>query len=401
MSIKIGNEHELINAQNPSFFLYGPGEAKYGDQAIPTLDDPHDVIIRINYVGVCGSDVSHFDTLCPPSVQRSNSQDIAHSLKQVHWWVHGAIGAKKIMPGHPLVMGHEASGTIHSVGSAVKSLGIGDRVAMEPGFPCRRCARCKEGRYNLCKDMTFAATPGKAPGTLCKYFKLPEDFCFKLPEHVSLEEGVLVEPTSVAVHMARLVNIKQGDSVVVFGAGTVGLLSGAVAKAFGAEKVVLVDILQRKLDFAKTFVKGCGTFIPDSKASAEKNAAKIIEDFGLGDGADIVMEASGAEPSVQTGVHVARVGGSYVQAGLGRPNITFPIVVLSEKELTMKGCFRYSTGDFKLGLSLISEGKIPVKDLITKMVNFDQATDAWETTRKGEGVKTLIRGVQDTRASRL
>ncbi len=309
--------------------------------------------------------------------------------------MHGAIGAKKIMPGRPLVMGHEASGTIHSIGPAVQSLRPGDRVAMEPGFPCRRCVRCKEGRYNLCKDMKFAASPDKAPGTLCKYFKLPEDFCFQLPEHVSLEEGVLLEPTSVAVHMARLVNVKHGDSVVVFGSGTVGLLCGAVAKAFGAEKVVLVDILQRKLDFAKTFVKGCGTFVPDSKASAEENAAKLVAQFGLEDGADIVMEASGAEPSVQTGVHVLRMGGSYVQGGLGRPNISFPIVTMSEKALTMKGCFRYSTGDFKLGLSLISEGRIPVKDLITKMVNFDQATEAWETTRKGEGIKTLIRGVQD------
>lgn len=309
--------------------------------------------------------------------------------------MHGAIGAKKIMPGRPLVMGHEASGTIHSIGPAVQSLRPGDRVAMEPGFPCRRCVRCKEGRYNLCKDMKFAASPDTVPGTLCKYFKLPEDFCFKLPEHVSLEEGVLLEPTSVAVHMARLINVKHGDSVVVFGSGTVGLLCGAVAKAFGAEKIVLVDILQRKLDFAKTFVKGCGTFVPDSKASAEENAAKMVAHFGLEDGADIVMEASGAEPSVQTGVHVLRMGGSYVQGGLGRPNISFPIVTMSEKELTMRGCFRYSTGDFKLGLSLISEGRIPVKDLITKMVNFDQATEAWETTRKGEGIKTLIRGVQD------
>ncbi|KAK4692262.1 hypothetical protein P7C71_g4906, partial [Lecanoromycetidae sp. Uapishka_2] len=243
--------------------------------------------------------------------------------------------------------------------------------------------------------MKFAATPGQVPGTLCKYFKLPEDFCFKLPEHVSLEEGVLLEPLSVAVHMAKLVNVRQGDSVIVFGAGTVGLLSGAVAKAFGAKKVVLVDILQRKLEFAKTFIKSCGTFIPDSKASSEENAAKLVAEFGLEDGADVVMEASGAEPSVQTGIHVLRVGGSYVQAGLGRPNISFPIVVMSEKELTMKGCFRYSTGDFQLGLNLISEGKIPVKDLITKMVDFDQAVEAWETTRKGEGVKTLIKGVHD------
>lgn len=159
--------------------------------------------------------------------------------------------------------------------------------------------------------------------------------------------------------------------------------------------MVLVDILERKLEFAKKFVDGCGTYIPDSKMSAEENAASLIKEYGLEDGADVVMEASGAEPSIQTGIHVLRVGGSYVQGGLGRNIVNFPIVVMSEKELTMKGCFRYSSGDFKLALSLIREGKLPVKELITKKVDFGQAVEAWETTRKGEGIKTLIRGVQD------
>lgn len=243
--------------------------------------------------------------------------------------------------------------------------------------------------------MTFAASPPDTHGTLCKYFKLPEDFCYKLPKSVSLEEGVLVEPASVAVHMARLVNVRAGQSVVVFGSGTVGLLCGAVARAFGASKVVLVDILERKLEFAERIVKGCGTFVPDSKGSAEENAARLIKEHDLEDGADVVMEASGAEPSVQTGIHVLRVGGSYVQGGLGRNIINFPIVVMSEKELTMKGCFRYSSGDFKLALSLIYEGKLPAKELITKIVGFGQAVEAWETTRKGEGIKTLIKGVED------
>ena len=361
-----------LEGQNPACFLHGPGDARYAELPIPTLSSPHDVIIRIAFVGVCGSDV--------------------------HFWSHGGIFANCVTPEQPIVMGHEASGTVHAVGSSVTTLTPGDRVAMEPGFPCRRCVRCKEGRYNLCKEMVFAADPPNSHGTLCKYFRLPEDYCFKLPEHVSLEEGVLLEPASVAVHMARLVDVKLGQSVVVFGAGTVGLLCGAVAKAFGAKKVVLVDILEKKLEFASRFVQGCGTFIPDSKASSEQNAARLIEEYGLGDGADVVMEASGAEPSVQTGVHVLRVGGSYVQGGLGRPNITFPIVVVSEKELTMKGCFRYSSGDFKLALDLISDGKLRVKELITKKVEFEQATEAWETTKRGEGIKTLIRGVQDEKS---
>lgn len=243
--------------------------------------------------------------------------------------------------------------------------------------------------------MKFAAAPPDNHGTLCKYFKVPEDYCFKLPEAVSLEEGVLVEPASVAVHMARLVGVKYGDRVVIFGAGTVGLLCAAVARAFGASKVVVVDILDKKLEFAEGFVKGCRVFSPDSRATAEENAARLIKEHELDDGADIVLEASGAEASVNTGVHVLRTGGAFVQGGLGKPIISFPIVTLSEKELTVKGCFRYSEGDFRMALSLISEGKLPVRQLITKKVDFEHAPEAWETTRRGEGIKTLIRGVQD------
>ena len=210
-----------------------------------------------------------------------------------------------------------------------------------------------------------------------------------------------MEPTSVAVHMARLVGVGFGDAVVVFGAGTVGLLCGAVAKAFGAREVVMVDILPRKLEFAKGFVEGCGIFMPVAGIFARQNALKLMREHDLPNGADVVMETSGAEASVQTGIHVIRSAGRYVQGGLGKPEISFPIVTMSEKEVTMKGCFRYSSGDFETALGLISDGKIRVKDLITKMVPFENAVEAWETTRRGKGVKTLIRGVLDGEKAKL
>lgn len=195
--------------------------------------------------------------------------------------------------------------------------------------------------------------------------------------------------------MARLVDVRPGQSVVVFGSGTVGLLCGAVARAFGAKTVVMVDLLDAKLQVAKRFVEGCGTFIPNADRSTEQNASDIISQFHLDAGADVVLEASGAEPSVQTGIHVLRLGGSYVQGGLGRNMISFPIVTLSEKELTVKGCFRYSSGDFELALGFIAEGRLRVRELVTKEVEFGEAVVAWETTRRGEGIKTLIRGVRD------
>lgn len=290
-------------------------------------------------------------------------------------------------------MGHEGSGTIFEVGSAVTDLSPGDEVAIEGGRPCRQCKRCKEGLYNICPKMKFAAAPPDTDGLLTKYFKIPADFCYKLPKGVSLEEGVMVEPLAVAVHAVRMINVKPGQSVVVFGSGTIGLLSAAVAKAYGASKIVAIDILDTKLEFARRF-NSSAIYKPDMKASAEVNAANLISENDLGLGADAVIEASGAESSVNIGIHVLRLGGSYVQTGLGKPLINFPILAMSEKELHCHGAFRYGPGDYEIALGFLEKRTIAVKELITKVFPFEKATEAWETTQRGEGIKNLIQGVQ-------
>lgn len=288
-------------------------------------------------------------------------------------------------------MGHEASGTIHAVGTAVTHIQPGDNVAIEPGRPCRSCIRCKEGFYNLCPSMKFAACPPDTPGCLTKYYKIPADFCYKLPLGVSLQEGVLAEPLAVAAHAVRMVNVKPGQSVVIFGSGTIGLVCGAVARTFGAKKVIAVDIVGHKLEFARRFNKAA-TFKPDMNASPEQNAARIVEENNLGLGADAVIEASGAESSVNAAIHVLRPGGSFVQTGLGKPIINFPIVTMSEKELHMHGAFRYNTGDFRVAIDVLESGTFPLKSLITNIFDFEQTTDAWEETKHGRGIKNMIRG---------
>lgn len=319
--------------------------------------------------------------------------ELLYSYFQVHFWSHGGVG-NKLVDGHPLVMGHEASGVVFDVGPAVTDLKPGDHVAIEGSRPCRQCKRCKEGLYNLCPKMKFAACPPDTDGMLAKYFKIPADFCYKLPKGVGLDEGVLVEPLAVAVHAVRMINVKPGQSVVVFGSGTIGILSAAVAKAYGASKVVAVDILDSKLDFAKRF-NSSAIFKPDITVSAEDNAARLISENELGLGADAVIEASGAESSVNTAIHVLRLGGSYVQTGLGKPLINFPILAMSEKELHCHGAFRYGPGDYETALGFLEKGVIPVKELITNIFPFEKTTEAWESTKRGEGIKNLIRGVQD------
>jgi D-xylulose reductase len=301
-------------------------------------------------------------------------------------------------------MGHEASGIIHSIGSAVTQCKPGDRVALEPGVPCRFCKACKSGSYNLCRQIRFAAAPGPpdTQGTLTKYYNIAEDFVYKIPDDMGLDEAVLVEPLAVAVHAVKLGDVRPGETVVVLGSGTIGLLCAAVARQFGAHRIILVDILGQKLEFAEKFL-GCDTFRSVTNISAEENAAALLQKFDLmedgvdtfGGRVDTVIEASGATSSIETGIHVLRPGGKYVQTGLGKPKVEFPIVAMGQKELLVRGCFRYGSGDYELAVGYLQKKLIDVKPLISSVTKFEETTQAWDKTARGEGIKNLIQGVQD------
>lgn len=189
--------------ENPAIVLRKVGEIDLEVRPVPFIEEPHYVKIAIKATGICGSDIHYYRT--------------------------GAIG--KYVVKSPMVLGHESSGEVVEIGAAVTRVKVGDRVAIEPGVPSRYSDETKEGRYNLCPGMAFAATP-PIDGTLVKYYLSPEDFLVKLPESVSYEEGACVEPLSVGVHANKLADVRFGNRVVVFGAGRVGLLTGAVARAF-------------------------------------------------------------------------------------------------------------------------------------------------------------------------
>ncbi|KAL2826778.1 chaperonin 10-like protein [Aspergillus cavernicola] len=356
----------MATEKNQACLLYGAGDARFEEIAVPSLEDnPRDVLIRIAYTGVCGSDV--------------------------HFWAHGGIN-EMVRPGYPVTLGHEASGVVASVGSAVTNVKVGDRVAIEPGFPCCHCSFCLAGKYNLCPDMTFAASPGPGDvvhGTLATLFRLPGDFCYKVPDDLGLDEGVIFEPLAVAVHGLRLAKLKPGQDVIVLGAGPVGLLSCAVAREFGAGRIIAVDLNEDRLAFAENEL-GMSTYKFNTAKSVEENAADLTAEQHLQEGADVIVEATGVASCVQTGIELIKRGGSYVQVGLGKKMVEFPLVVMSEKEITVRGCFRYGPGDFALASNLVSRGKIPLKRFISKVFPFRQAPDAWEAARKGQGVKMLI-----------
>ncbi|KAF2183299.1 sorbitol dehydrogenase [Zopfia rhizophila CBS 207.26] len=349
-----------VNA-NRAFVLRPTGEFFYEERPPPILRSSRDVLVRIMVTGLCGSDI--------------------------HYWQHGRIGEYTVEA--PIILGHESAGIVEACGPDVKSLTIGDRVALEPGISCNTCETCRSGRYNLCESMQFAATP-PYDGTLTTLYRLPEECCFKLPPHTSLQEGALVEPLSIAVHCCKLAGNIQGKSMVVFGAGPIGLLCCAVARAFGASTVVNADIVESRLAFARKF--GASTTYQMELQSPELNAEMMLARSGLITGADIIVDATGAESCITCGVCALKRGGVFIQAGLGSPRITFPIGQICDKEATLKGSFRYGPGDYQLAIELLQSGRISLKNLITHEFEFSEAGKAFVNVSKRQGIKTIIYG---------
>ncbi|KAF8681200.1 CRM1 C terminal [Rhizoctonia solani] len=325
--------------------------------------------------------------------------------RPVHYLTHGRIG--DFVVNAPMVLGHESSGIVYKIGSKVKDLKPGDQVALEPGQSCATCEYCKSGRYHLCADMVFAATP-PYDGTLARYYKLRSDIAYKLPPNMSLEDGAMIEPTAVAVHsVSTLAKFQPEQSIAVFGAGPVGILCMAVAKALGARRIVAIDIAPHRLEFAKNYA-ATDAFLPpkmeegESKPAYSARAAALLKkEFGLSDrgdnSVDVVIDASGAEVCVQMGFHIIRVGGTYVQVGMG-PDAQLPFGVMMVKELTVRGSFRYGPGDYQLAIALVSQGKVDLKPLVTHRFEFTDAVAAFNTTKTGKGpdgkgvIKAIING---------
>lgn len=354
-------------SDNPCFILNKAIDVSIEDRPIPELADSRSVKIAVKKTGICGSDV--------------------------HFYLHGNLGDLK--PEEPMVLGHESSGEIVEIGSEVSDLKVGDRVALEPGIPSRYSKEYKMGNYHLCPCMKFAACPnfdgsGVCHGTLCRYYVLPEDFCTKLPDNVSLEEGALVEPLSVAVHAVKQMGVSPCSSAVVFGAGPIGLLCTAVLKAFGCTPIVTVDLYQEKLDFAKQ-MGATHTFIPSKEDKPEQSAKKIQELMGTKP--EFALDASGAEYSITTGVDALCNGGTFMQVANGQKDwIQFAITRMVMKEITFKGTFRYNYGDYIKSVELISTGKVDVKKLITHRVPFNEAEEAYKLCAAGKAVKVVIDG---------
>ncbi|KAK7681165.1 Endo-1,4-beta-xylanase 2 [Cerrena zonata] len=280
-----------------------------------------------------------------------------------------------------MVLGHESSGVVSSIGDAVTSVKVGDRVAIEPGVPSRLSDEYKGGKYNLCPHMVFAATPNSVEG--------------EPNPPGTLELGALVEPLTVGVHAAKLASIRFRDIVVVFGAGPVGLLAASVAKLFGASEILIVDIADDKLQLAQKI--GVADFIFNSKTGG--GASDLIKAFN-GKVPTVVLECTGAPPCIKLAVEILKPGGRMVQIGNAGGDVQFPITEFATKELTLFGSFRYGFEDYKTAVAILDEnyknGKehapVDYESLITHRYKFKDAVAAYDFVKTGGAVKCIIDG---------
>lgn len=264
---------------------------------------------------------------------------------------------------------------------------MGDRVAIEPGVPCRMCEHCKSGRYNLCPDMVFCATP-PYDGNLTKFYAHAADFCYKIPDHMTMEEGALLEPLSVGVHACRRAGVGVGSEVLILGAGPIGLVTLLTAKAMGATNITITDRVEHRLKVAKS-LGAHHTVLVDDK-STEKDNVRHIHQL-MGSAPDKTIDCSGAEATARLAILVTRSGGVVVLVGMGAPEAKLPLVDGLIREVDIRGVFRYCN-DYPAALALVASGQVDVKSLITHHFDITETAEAFNTSRHGLGnaIKVVI-----------
>lgn len=337
--------------------LHGIGDLRVEDVPKPGITKPNQALVRIGSVGICGSDV--------------------------HYFTRGRIG--DFIVTDPLILGHEAAGEVVAVGADVRHLAVGDRVAIEPGYPDGTCELCREGRYNLCRHEVFMATPPD-DGAFAEYVAWPADYLYKLPDSMSMDDGAMIEPLSVGLFAVWRSKLKAGDTAAIFGAGPIGLTTLQCAVAAGATNVIVLDSVQSRLEYARKM--GATTTL----AVAPNNVEEIMS-LTEGRGVDVAFECAGAVPAMQAAMRVARSGGMVQLVGMpAEKEPQVPIYELIAKELYVSGQFRYANS-YPEAIRMVGSGLVDVRSLVTKEFRLEEAPEAmvWVEEHKSEVIKAVVR----------
>ena len=355
---KLFQEVIILKTQKVAF-MHGLDNIEVRTSEIPKIKED-EVLVKIEYVGICGSDVHYYHT--------------------------GTCGPFKVNLDEDFILGHECAGTIVEVGDKVKNLHIGNRVALEPGITCGKCEFCKSGKYNLCPDVVFLATP-PVQGCYEEYIAFPENMCFKLPENVSTKEGALIEPLSVGFHAAAQGDVSVGDTVVILGSGCIGLVTLLACKARGAAKVIVTDLVDARLEKAKEL--GADYIINCKDVDAVEEILKITE----GKGASKVIETAGSPYTIAQTAHLVSKGGTIVLVGLASvEEINYNFAQIMDKEAEIKSVFRYRN-IYPLAIETVASGNIDISGIVTHEYDLDHIQQAFQEVinNKTDLIKAVIK----------
>lgn len=329
-----------------------PGKIEFRQVALPAIGD-HEILMQTKRIGICGSDIHVFHGQHPYT-------------------------------SYPVVQGHEVSGIVAAVGQAVKGIGVGDKITFTPQVACGVCYPCRHDMYHVCEKLKVMGF--QTGGAAQEFFKLPEWNVFKLPDDISLDYGAMIEPIAVGVHAVRRGGDVTDKKVLVLGAGTIGNLVAQVAKASGAQAVMITDINGYKLEKAQT----CGIDFAINTANEDLNTA-ILRDFGP-DRADLILECVGVQATATQAIACARKGTTIVVVGVFGKKPEIDLGLVQDHELSLVGTLMYQKPDYERAIELVSGGKMHLENLLTHRFSFDDYLKAYHTIEGSNGayMKVMI-----------
>ena len=341
--------------KNQAMYLVDTGKFELRDVPMPVCGD-HQVIIKMEYMGICGSDLFFFG---------DHNHEIADGLHKL-----------------PFIIGHECAGEVFEVGKKVAHLKAGDKVAVEPGVPCGQCSYCKSGRYNLCPDVKFMAAPPYFNGAMRRFVEFPAHMVFKLPEKVSTLEGALIEPLSIGLHATKRSGIGLGNTAVILGSGCIGLTVLLSCIARGASKVV-VDVFDNRLE--KAMELGASATV-NSKKEDPIQAVRCL----LGEDPEYVFEAAGRPETVELAAKLVGRGGKITIVGSVNAPSSLKFYELTEKEIEIIMTFRYAN-IYPAAIKAIESGKISVSSIASHVYDFEDSQHAFEEAEHNK--QNVVKGV--------
>ncbi|MBU8902116.1 MAG: alcohol dehydrogenase catalytic domain-containing protein [Victivallales bacterium] len=324
----------------------------------PQIITNNDVLIRMTDVGVCGSDV--------------------------HYYSRGKIGSQVVE--YPFTVGHEGSGIVEAIGSAVTRVKIGDAIAIEPATACHHCDQCMTGREHTCRNLTFLGCPGQVEGCLSEYIVMKEDSCFPLGDKITLEEGALSEPLAIGVYAVKMSVPMKGAKVGILGCGPIGLSVLLPAIAQGAEKIYVTD----KLDYRLELAKKAGAAWTGNPLKQDVAKAIVEQEVAL---LDVVFECCGQAEAVQNALDMLKPGGKLMMIGIPETDtLEFDMDNMRRKEICVQNVRRQNKC-VQSALDMIANKDFDVNIMTTHYFNFEQTKEAFDLVDKYEDgvVKAIIK----------